>query len=86
MTDDRVCELGEGCTCVEPGVNGGYHWMKARGDCPHFHFPSPKSLRSGRSTMLTELRDQGHDRIRKENAETRDRRAALRATLPKGKR
>jgi hypothetical protein len=75
MPDDRVCEDGEFCICIRNDWD--------RETCELFHFPSPKTLRSGRSTMLTELRDQGHDRIRKENAETRDRRAALRATLPR---
>lgn len=41
--DDRVCDLGAGCTCVTRGVRGdGWHFDRdKRETCEHYHLPNP---------------------------------------------
>lgn len=46
MRDERVCDLRQGCKCIAPGVNGGFHWRRDPDACDHYHMPCPGIVRS----------------------------------------
>jgi hypothetical protein len=61
MTDDRKCDLRDGCMCLE-----GPATTKAERDaCPHFHMPCPPIVQSkqDRLRMTKQTWDKRRDRM-----------------------
>jgi len=60
-----TCDIDDKCVCCNDDE---------RLLCDHWHFPAPRIISArARGTFYNELRDQGEERIKRQQAEARDR-------------